>query len=554
MKNCIVFILSIVLFSGSFSLAQDAGIPGADFNPNAAPYAFVQDVGEDVLSTLTWTSLATSVPISRSCIAYINVGGNDYIYHFGGGAGAQLSEVRRYDVAANTWTNTGFAPIPSGMSAAAAVTIGDKIYIFGGENAAGLGRTYMYDPVANTWTTKANMLTPVTDALVVKLVTEDYVYVIAGGNGLFGTVVSNAVQLYNVATNTYTAATSYPVSVAMLGGGILNYTIIAAGGWTGTTGQPAAYKGVIDPTNLANITWTPIPNYPGTGVTRMGSHHVTFGSLPSAAGVFFSGGAVNGATYTGGTYLYNYCTDAWETLTPSLSQPRSNFRGSGSGNNVVHLVAGWIGSAVGTHDRATLTGIAGNCYIPIPVELAAFSATVSNGDVMLNWQTITETNNKGFEIQRSSEDGFTSVGYVDGSGTTTEIQNYSFVDRRVNPGEYYYRLKQIDFDGTIAYSDEILAEVTPPALFALNQNFPNPFNPSTTIRFQVAVESDITLKVFNVLGQEVANVLNSKIEAGFHEVLFDASGLNSGVYFYQLQARGVDGKDYNSTKKMLLTK
>ncbi len=77
---------------------------------------------------------------------------------------------------------------------------------------------------------------------------------------------------------------------------------------------------------------------------------------------------------------------------------------------------------------------------------------------------------------------------------------------------------------------------------------------STTIRFQVAVESDVTLKMFNVLGQEVANVLNSKIEAGFHEVLFDASGLNSGVYFYQLQARGVDGKDYNSTKKMLLTK
>jgi len=552
--NKLTTLFIFLLFLGGVASAQYQGIPGVDYNANASPRILNEITGDNVLTTLAWTSLAASVGISRSCVAYITVGGNDYLYQFGGGAAAQLTEVRRYDVAANTWTNTGFAPIPTGMSAACALAIGDKIYIFGGENAAGLGRTYMYDPVANTWTTKANMLTPVTDALVVKLETEDYVYVIGGGNGLFGTTVFNSVQLYNVATDTYTAATSYPVTVAMHGGGILNYTIIAAGGWTGTTGQPAAYKGVINPANLTSITWTQIPNYPGGGVTRMGSYHVSSGSVPSGAGVFFTGGAVDGATYTASTNLYNFCTDAWEILTPALPQPRSNFRGSGLGTNFVHVAGGWIGSAVGTHDKATLTNIAGNCYTPIPVELISFNANVNDGNVELSWITATEINNQGFEIQRSAGLEFEEIGFVPGYGTTTETKAYSFVDRNVNPGSYSYRLKQIDFDGTFAYSDVVNVEVNPPAVFSLEQNYPNPFNPSTKIAFTLASDSKVSLKVFNVLGQEIASLIEQDLSAGTHAVDFNAEGINSGVYFYKINATGLNGNEFSDVKKMILTK
>ena len=194
MKKLITLLFTFSFLCGT-ALAQNYGIPGADYNAQATPRIINEITGENVLTTLTWTSLAPSVnAYSRSCVAYITIGANEYIYQFGGGSTTQHTQVARYDVAANTWSNTGFAAIPSGMSAATAVTIGDKIYVFGGQSTAGLGKTYMYDPVANTWATKANMLTLVTDALVVKFEDNNYVYVIGGGDGLFGTVVQSSVQ------------------------------------------------------------------------------------------------------------------------------------------------------------------------------------------------------------------------------------------------------------------------------------------------------------------------------------------------------------------------
>jgi hypothetical protein len=552
MKKLIALLFTFSLFCGTAS-AQVYGIPGLDYNANATPQIINEITGDNVLTTLAWTSLAPSTAVSRSCVTYINVGGNDYIYQFGGGSGAQYTTVARYDVAANTWS-TGFASIPSNMSAATAVTVGDKIYLFGGESAGGLGRTYMYDPAANTWTTKANMLTLVTDALVVKFEDNNYIYVVGGGDGLFGTNVQSSVQLYNIATNTYTACTPLPAAVSMMGGGILNYTIIATGGWTGSTGSAVTYKGVINPGNMSQITWTPVANYPAGGVTRMASFPVTLGTYPSAAGIFCTGGAVNGSTLTGATHLFNFCTDAWEVLTPNLAQARSNFKGSGKMDNVVHVVAGFTTVAVGTHDKATLTAIAGNCYTPIPVELISFNANVNNGIVELTWITATELNNQGFEIQRSAGSEFEKIGFVDGYGTTTETKVYSFADRNVNHGSYSYRLKQIDFDGTFAYSDVINVEVNPPAVFSLEQNYPNPFNPSTMIKFTLAADSKVSLKVFNVLGQEIASLIDQDMSAGTHTVDFNAEGINSGVYFYKIDATGLNGSEFSDVKKMILTK
>ena len=101
----------------------------------------------------------------------------------------------------------------------------------------------------------------------------------------------------------------------------------------------------------------------------MASFPVTLGTAPSSAGIFFTGGAVGGATLTGATHLYNFCTDAWEVLTPNLAQPRSNFKGCGKMDNVVYAVAGYTTVGVGTNDKATLTAIAGNCYTPSRLNL-----------------------------------------------------------------------------------------------------------------------------------------------------------------------------------------
>jgi len=190
----------------------------------------------------------------------------------------------------------------------------------------------------------------------------------------------------------------------------------------------------------------------------------------------------------------------------------------------------------------------------IPVELMSFTFQVNENDVTLNWQTATETNNQGFEVQRKTNGEFLTIGFLNGYGTTTESHSYTFVDENLAPGQYTYRLKQVDYDGTATYFNELMTEVEPPVEFSLAQNYPNPFNPSTKISFGLAVDSKVTLTVYNLLGETVATLVNSNMAAGNHDVVFDAANVNSGVYFYRLEANGVDGSQFTSVKKMILTK
>ncbi len=193
-------------------------------------------------------------------------------------------------------------------------------------------------------------------------------------------------------------------------------------------------------------------------------------------------------------------------------------------------------------------------FVPIPVELISFTVEVDRNSIRLFWQTATETNNEGFEVQRNTDGEFHTIAFVQGQGTSTEIHNYSFIDKDLKAGHYSYRLRQIDLDGTFEYSSTIEVEILGLREFALGQNYPNPFNPSTTINFSLAVDSKVSLKVFNVLGQEVASLVNGQMSAGSQKISFDASSLNSGVYFYRLDADGIDGQKFSSTKKMILTK
>jgi Secretion system C-terminal sorting domain len=218
----------------------------------------------------------------------------------------------------------------------------------------------------------------------------------------------------------------------------------------------------------------------------------------------------------------------------------------------------WITTAPGTPpwnlDGATDLAVQINGDDAVPVELSSFTASVNENDVTLNWVTASEINNQGFEIERNSGNGFEIVGYITGFGTTTESHSYSYVDGSLQEGSYTYRLKQIDFDGTFEYSEAVEVDVNAPSVFALEQNYPNPFNPSTQINFSLAVDSRVSLTVFDVLGQEVANLISGNLAAGSHEFNFNASNINSGVYFYRIDAAGVDGTNFTSVKKMILTK
>jgi hypothetical protein len=206
---------------------------------------------------------------------------------------------------------------------------------------------------------------------------------------------------------------------------------------------------------------------------------------------------------------------------------------------------------------------------PVPVELISFTADVGENEVILIWQTATETNNSGFEIQRKKsivsdeELEWEKVGFVPGFGTTTEPKSYTFVDKNVTTGIYKIRLKQIDYNGTFNYSGTVTVEVSAPVIFTLEQNYPNPFNPTTKIKFTIPqsvilspavgginyAKNLITLNIYNVLGNEIATLIDGEKPAGTYEVEFDASALPSGVYFYQLRVG-----DLVQSKKMLLLK
>jgi len=219
-----------------------------------------------------------------------------------------------------------------------------------------------------------------------------------------------------------------------------------------------------------------------------------------------------------------------------------------------HITTGYSVRCVGAYlgygisDVGSLTSI-------IPVELTSFTASVIGNEVELLWWTATETNNSGFDIERKFENSeFSKIGFVPGFGTTTETKSYSFTDAGLQPGVYSYHLKQVDFNGTFEYSYEINVQVNAPSTFSLDQNYPNPFNPSTTITFSLAIDSKVNLKVFDVLGQEVTTLVNEQLTAGIHNYNFNAAGLNSGIYFYKIQANDVNGNQFTDIKKMILLK
>ncbi|OQY71329.1 MAG: hypothetical protein B6D44_13180 [Ignavibacteriales bacterium UTCHB2] len=198
----------------------------------------------------------------------------------------------------------------------------------------------------------------------------------------------------------------------------------------------------------------------------------------------------------------------------------------------------------------------------IPVELTGFTATANNGSVELNWTTATELNNSGFEVERSvDKNNFEKIGFVPGFGTTSEKRSYSFVDNKVSNGKYFYKLKQIDLDGSYKYSDIVEANVVQLLTYSLEQNYPNPFNPTTKIKFTIpdvalsGVEGSlVSLKVYDVLGNEVATLVNEYKPAGSYEVEFNGhsdggQNLSSGIYFYTLQSGS-----FFQTRKMILMK
>ena len=281
-------------------------------------------------------------------------------------------------------------------------------------------------------------------------------------------------------------------------------------------------------------------------------------------------GSIDGGASAAATFTFPYDTWMPVEVVVDLDADWGEFYYGGS------LVHGWIWSS-GTFGTGTLNQLGGSNFYAwdnsgagtpkfyiddyaltdllwVPVELTSFTASAHEyGKVMLNWVTATETNNLGFEIERRVEGSNTWInrGFEQGAGTSTQTHSYSFSDdvSDLSAGSVFYRLKQIDFDGRFEYSDEVMVISVPPTRFNLAQNYPNPFNPTTVIQYAIPVESHVTIKVLNAIGEEVAELLNETKAPGTYEINFNAKSLSSGVYFYRIQAG-----NFVETKRMMLIK
>jgi hypothetical protein len=281
-----------------------------------------------------------------------------------------------------------------------------------------------------------------------------------------------------------------------------------------------------------------------------------------------------GRFLTSTTVNFTWTPDTWMLVEviSDLDNDQGQFWLNGT---LIHTWAWTAGTSTGTGtlklDASDFYGATANdaMYIDdysvsemlVPVELTSFTANASSGQVTLDWSTASELNNLGFEIQRKSINGqsssdWTMVAFKEGHGTTSELNNYTYIDNvnELTADAVSYRLKQIDYNGNFEYSPEVMVDNLVPIAYGLDQNYPNPFNPSTVIEFKLPSENFVSLKVYNTLGQEVTTLVNEMREAGLHKINFNGENLTSGVYYYILRVSESNGSEKVFTNKMMLMK
>lgn len=308
--------------------------------------------------------------------------------------------------------------------------------------------------------------------------------------------------------------------------------------------------------NIAILTFSGFGTNKVYKTTNMGSSWISiFGNLPDSPvndGFIYTYDALNPNTYFVATDIGVFLTQNdgtnWIELPNNLPNTVILHLDYSPSNQMLRA---------GTHGRGVFEAF---IDFTVPVELSSFTAETGNNSVQLSWSTATETNNMGFEIERKLKNQeWVTIGFVNGKGTTTEIQNYNYVDDYAQmpyEGTALYRLKQIDYSGDYEYSEQLAVNLTfVPSEYYVSQNFPNPFNPSTTIKYSLPIESTVIIHIYNSLGQMIEDLKSETQPAGNYEVTWNAQNYSSGVYYYSFEVNSVNGsQSHREMKKIVLLK
>ena len=308
--------------------------------------------------------------------------------------------------------------------------------------------------------------------------------------------------------------------------------------------------------NMAILTFSGFGTNKVYKTTNMGSSWFSiFGNLPDSPvndGFIYTYDALNPNTYFIATDIGVFLTQNDGTNWVELPNNLPN-------TVIMHLDYTHSNQMLraGTHGRGVYEAF---IDFVIPVELTSFTAETNDNTVLLNWSTATETNNQGFEIERKLKNQeWLKIGFVNGNGTTTEIQNYNYADDYSQipyEGTALYRLKQIDYNGDFEYSEQLAVNLTfIPSEYYVSQNYPNPFNPSTTIKYSLPVESTVKINIYNSLGETIEELASETQPEGNYEVTWNAQNYSSGIYYYSFEVNSADGsQSHREMKKIVFLK
>ncbi len=534
-------LFQIIVLAGFFLiplLAQESLTPAQArqklLDENGIPGDVSSSLAYDSPVSVQWTSLTNATePFGRS------IGGKigDFIYIFGGQANSSLAIA--YQVSTGAWIAS---TVPTSPAYNASFCVADgELYKLSGTGSASVFEKFTPDGSGTgTWTVLIGGPSNVMNSQsTMAWDGGDYIYVHSSG---YTSPYQSYLARYSISGNSWVSLT--PTTLIKRYAGLQFYDgyLYLIGGLV-PTGDDMTLCAKYDP---GTDTWSaiaPLPeavNFCKWSTTQVPDYIVLVGS----------GGGYSTYPSNPKIFYYDPIADNWTYDSDTPAE-----RGLALGFFVPDVNVLFFG---GGNTGGSSTNYQSDCWYGeasfIPVELTSFTAKVNGNNVVLNWTTATETNNKGFEIERSqnpvinNQTEWETAGFVPGHGTTTKSAAYTFEESGLSTGSYYYRLKQIDFDGSFEYSNVVNVNIDVPDKFLLSQNYPNPFNPSTTIEFTIPENGFVRLSVFNSLGQEVSVPVNKNMISGHHIVNITADNLSSGIYYYRLEM----GNNVNIKKMMVL--
>ncbi|MDZ4700002.1 MAG: kelch repeat-containing protein [Rhodothermales bacterium] len=471
---------------------------------------------------LVWREVdQTNTPDARHENAFIEVGGKFYLL-----GGRSTRRVEIYDPSDSTWTNGAFPPLSISLHHFQAVAIGTTIYVVGAytesyPDEVTVPNIYTYNTTNNTWSTGSAIPTEFQRGSAAAVVYNGNIYLVGGSVGGHGgsAVRKKDFSMYNPNTNTWTALTQAPRARDHFHATVHGHKLYVAGGRDGSNPDNIA---PVDVYNFNSGFWSTLSNNIPT--PRGGTTSVTLGDY-----VLVIGGETSQQLAHDEVEALNVLTGDWLELNP-LVTGRHGMQAIVYGDDLF-VVAG-SGEKGGGPELTSLETYETSGETTLPVELApGFEAVVDGGSIHLHWETLSETNNAGFEVQQDVDGRFETLGFVPGFGTTTIHQKYTYTVNHATPGRHRFRLRQVDFDGAFVLSPVAHALIDLLGSHYLGEVYPNPFNPEARFVLTVPREQQVKIEIYDLLGRQ-------------QKTLFDGMILAQEPTSFTIQSDGLAGGRY----------